>query len=185
VERQAMGERNKLLDDLLVALIRRWGHRVVRDHLEKLPEEGSPNGYNRANRSDNQRAQSYVQKKADLPRSIRDLLLKLAERFDERKFLPTLPDVRSFLDLKGPGLSSMKTRGAAVPFVFRQLSMLPEAKLNSLLNDRSYAGPSQLGPLSEAIKSSGTRLRASDEASDLSKEGRATTASPNRTYRWK
>src|SRR6266852_5466417 len=89
-----------LLKDLLTVLVTRWGYATVRRQLERIGEQdnlsqplGSKNKLNKR-----RSAYEYVSKKEDLPNPQRGLLLEIGLRFDHKRFLPSIADVRSFLD---------------------------------------------------------------------------------------
>jgi len=104
-------------------------------------------------------AYEYVEKRVKTFPERREELLELASRFDKKSFLPTVADVRNFLHYKDSSVKMIERRETAIPKLIQVLLSLPKEQLQRILQDENYAGPSRLGPLSEAIKeSSAVRL---------------------------
>jgi hypothetical protein len=149
---------SRLLDDLLIVLGNRWGWPAVRQHLDVLEQQEmhqnrSKHSVKRPRRASRASAYDYVQKKGQ-PSDKIGVILELAARFDEKRFLPTIADVRRFLGLRNFDWKAVVKRESAVPKIFDELLKMPSEQLDSVLRDGNYGGPSRLGPLSEAIKDS-------------------------------
>jgi hypothetical protein len=160
MERSTTSSENQLLDELLKTLLHRWGGAVVRRHLDVLEGKQGTRAKSRQieNRSKGVRrltAYEYVEKRAQAFPERREALLELASRFDKKRFLPTVADVRNFLNTKEPDRKMIERREAAIAKIFQVLQSLSTEQLQGILRDENYAGPSRLGPLSEAIRESG------------------------------
>jgi hypothetical protein len=146
--------RDRLLKDLLTVLVTRWGYATVRRQLERIGEQNDlcqPFG-SKTKQNKRRSAYEYVNKREDLPDPQRGLLLEIGLRFDHKRFLPSIADVRSFLDAKDTKDRKFVARDAAIPVIFQKLLTLSEDQLRAILDDQNYAGPARLGPLSAAIK---------------------------------
>jgi hypothetical protein len=95
----------------------------------------------------------------------RDALLELAERYDRKQFLPSVADVREFLIMMGERPVGMKDRKEAFRVLSRSLIQLPLEDLQQLTRTGLHSGPSQLGPLSDAISAAGERMTRQRQAS--------------------
>lgn len=158
-----------LLDDLLLALVSRWGHDTVRARLDKI--EVAQTGQSVSHQSNAKRhrrlsALEYVEKNIKFPGIRRDLLLELASRFDQKKFLPTVGDVRNFLGPTTLNWKSIKIRDAVIPTIIAALQSLSDDKLQMMVHGSSYGGPSTLGPLADAIKERGAGMRSRSAAEE-------------------
>jgi hypothetical protein len=157
--------REEILDDLLRLLIRRWGYFYVSARLAALKDRDSgsnvpvPGGYDEPKRH-RLTAHEYVER-IDVPPRKRDIMLQLARKFERREFLPTIGHVREFLERSNVRVNSLRGRTAAIPKIVEILTGLPDDSLETMLHDENYSGPSQLGPLSDAIKARGTAIRSS------------------------
>ena len=93
-------------------------------------------------------------RKMDVPDALRSRLEELARRYDDKSFLPTMGEVRDFClthDVRGPSPSS---RARAVYWIFLFLTSLPAQELDRLVETHAFSGPTQLGPIAEAIRRS-------------------------------
>lgn len=88
----------------------------------------------------------------------RAALLKIALRYENKQFLPRVSDVREFLIMKGETPINMKDRREAFRILLRSLVQLPVERLEKLATTALHSGPSQLGPLSDAIAAAGEDL---------------------------
>lgn len=79
----------------------------------------------------------------------------LAERFESKSFLPRCADIRNFCHIHGIDERASKSRSAAIPRLFRYLATMDSKNLQRLLDESAFSGPSQLGPLAEAIRERG------------------------------
>ena len=79
----------------------------------------------------------------------------LAERFEAKSFLPRCADIRNFCRIHGIDERASKSRAAAIPRLFKYLATMDPKNLQRLLDESAFSGPSQLGPLAEAIREHG------------------------------
>ena len=84
--------------------------------------------------------------------------MQLAERYDRKRFLPSVADVREFLIMMGERPIGMKNRKEAFRVLLQSLIRLPDDRLQQLVGTALHSGPSELGPLSDAIAAAGERL---------------------------
>jgi hypothetical protein len=73
-------------------------------------------------------------------------------------FLPSVADVREFLIMMGTRPIGMKDRTQAFRVLLESLTQLPIARLQQLAQTSLHSGPSELGPISDAITIAGERL---------------------------
>jgi hypothetical protein len=97
--------------------------------------------------------------KLTIPDREREIILVIAGKFDRKEFLPSIVDIREFLSTRGEEPSGVKDRMDGFRRLLRLLSQLPREKLEGLANSSRYAGPAQLGPLSDAIRTTGEAIR--------------------------
>lgn len=173
-----------VVDEMLRVLVNEWGYDVVLQclkNVERLPLsalDAKPSGpalgqHRTANVSGEARdrmprpsAVACVSRMG-VPDEKREFLLALASRFEKRRFLPTIGDVRNFLEINHAPVGNLNKREAAIPKVFRVLLTLPDERLDKILREDGYSGPSQLGPLSDAIKASSAAIRSTRQTLDL------------------
>src|SRR5207248_9062888 len=86
----------------------------------------------------------------------KDALLRVAELFDRREFLPSPTDVREFMYLIGERPNSIKDRSDAFRLLLKHFSQLTAERLDHISRNAIHSGPSQLAPLSEAIANVGS-----------------------------
>ncbi len=77
---------------------------------------------------------------------------RAAAEFEKRSFLSTLCDIRSFCETYGIDAPKSNSRAAAIPRVFRLLQSMEAADIETVLDDRLFSGPVELGPIAEAIR---------------------------------
>lgn len=166
-----------LLMRLLELFVAEWGYEQVRRTLSQISEVYSADRNVTALKGPVQRdaltqlktsrpkrrtAAEYVAKLEHEDRENKTLL-KIAERFDRREFLPSMGDVREFLAMQGQKPTDMKDRSEAFGRLLPILQRLPAERLEHLANSDSHSGPATLGPLSDAIRATGDALRRSEK----------------------
>ena len=160
-----MKSRKALLNELLQTLVNEWGHEEVAATLAcTVPVSGDfPSG--RAGSSKLRSSREKVRPSATdqirqttLDGEQRETLLQLAERYDRKQFLPSVADVREFLIMMGERPVGMKDRSEAFRVLLRSLMQLPAERLHQFARTALHSGPSELGPLSDAIAAAGDRL---------------------------
>jgi hypothetical protein len=163
-----MTSRKSLLKSLLRTLVEEWGHKAVEDALTQdsdsagrtdahLHASGRPEGIQRRRSATKLLAIEQVAR-AQFPKTQEVALRELAMRFDRKQFLPTVSDVREFLVMMGEQPGAMKDRAEAFRRLLKALSGLPPERLERLANSALHSGPSQLGPLSDAISAAAVTL---------------------------
>lgn len=132
------------LDKQLRSLVERYGLDEVRRYLKAIAGQKSLPKKKRIG------ALEYVSKMS-LPVTHKKRLLTIAGLFKEHRFLPTTSDARNLFEAFGAVPPAFKGREAAVPAIFRFLASLSEGQLDRILSDGAFDGPSQLGPIADAI----------------------------------
>lgn len=153
--------RTKFLDDLLRIMVAHWGADGIRRKLNQLAEREDSRGERIAARMRIRSALAYA-KAMNLAPEKKEIINKLADRFDNKSFLPTIGDLRNFLELQRVPAIRFKNRTAAIPIIMGLLAELSDTTLQKICEDARYAGPAQLGPLSDAIRAASARTRAAE-----------------------
>jgi hypothetical protein len=158
--------RKKLLEDLLSSILNEWGEQEVLRVIAELQtsplkksSDQRPSGANSQGRSHQRPSAISIAQKADAPAEKKRLLIDLASNFDHKSFLPTMPDIRHFLEMRGQELGVVKQRADAFRSVVKVMLAMSDEGLERLVRNIQHTGPSQLGPLSDAIKSTGAIVR--------------------------
>ena len=155
----------KFLIDLLTPLIRQWGREEVLRAISEIHEtDTGKNPYVSPISEDKKRSSQkpsavLIVEKYNLPSEKRKLLLEIAALFDHKAFLPTISDVRNFLEMRGEDVGNMKQRPDAFRKIIKSLVDMPEDGLERLRRGSRHSGPSQLGPLSDTIKAASASAR--------------------------
>lgn len=170
-----MKNHNGVLSRVLQTLVDEWGYDRVAQELSRtsrlsdlpLPSGRSKNGSTK--RKLKLRPTEQVEK-MPLDASRREALLRLAKRYEEKEFLPNVAAVKEFLAMAGYDPGPIKDRDQAFRTLLLTLLQLPTERLYQLMHSSLHSGPSQLGPISDAIAAVGEQLprraQASDAASD-------------------
>lgn len=164
-----MKSRKALLIKLLQTLVDEWGHENVARALAstdvslKGPAEGA--GPRSSKKRVRLSATEQIQRSA-LEGEQKEVLLHLAARYDQKLFLPSVADVREFLIMMGTRPIGMKDRTQAFRVLLGSLRQLPVARLRQLAQTALHSGPSELGPISDAIAIAGERLPRHQQPSD-------------------
>jgi hypothetical protein len=158
-----MTAQKALLTNLLRLLVQEWGRETVRAELAKLTQEstGIDDGGVGATVATRARIKLLAieqVERAKLPDAQAAALRELAVRFDRKQFLPSLSDVREFLIMMGERPGAIKDRPSAFRLLLLALAALPAERLERLTHSARHSGPSQLGPLSDAISSAAASL---------------------------
>jgi len=164
-----MKSRKALLTKLLQMLVDEWGHETVAAALASTNDsfEGFAEGRQPRSAKKKVRVSATEQiQRLPLEGEQKELLLQLAERYDQKLFLPSVADVREFLIMMGTRPIGMKDRTQAFRVLLGSLSQLPVARLRRLSQTALHSGPSELGPISDAIAIAGDRLSRHRQTSD-------------------
>ena len=164
------GKRQDLLESLLTPLLREWGRDAVLACIAELNTNSVPSERQHrpdsAARGPSSRKPNAVEiaDRAELSTTKRDALLRLASLFDQKLFLPTASDVRHFLLLRAQQPGSVKQRQDAFRKVLALLSGMADEELERLIKCSTHSGPTQLGPLSDAIRATSAAMRFGETA---------------------
>ena len=157
--------KSKPLADALRLLVVRHGFEAVSLELRMLdtgqqrPHELERGTQAKAKRRNGRAtAPEYVQK-MDIDADRLSAVLALAERFEAKSFLPRCADISNFCAIYGIDEPSSKSRAAAIPRLFKYLATMDARDVEALVADNAFSGPSQLGPLAEAIRQHGRAER--------------------------
>lgn len=90
--------------------------------------------------------------KMKLPPEKRSAVSDLARRFENKSFLPTYRDIVDFCEMYGIDVPASRSRGNAVPRVFKFIAGMEADDIQGILDRGMFSGPSQLGPISDAIR---------------------------------
>ena len=162
------------LDTTLRSMVRRYGFVQVDRCLEKiglseeLSESSGSNGIphdtgkpsNATIRRPKISATEYVAK-LELPSDKKPSVAALAKRFESKTFLPTFGDIANFCQIHGLDTPKSRTRASAIPRVFKLIATMDPSRTQAILDEEMYSGPSELGPIADAIRKNG---RASQNA---------------------
>ena len=159
-----MKSSKNLLIRLLQPLVDEWG---CEDVLAALGEVRSPADGSKSSRVGGTRSHGLGDTKvtavsqierAGLQDEQMSSMMLLAERYDSKKFLPSVADVREFVIMLGERPVGMKDRREAFGILLRSLRNLPIERLRQIAEISLHSGPSELGPLSDAIAAASGRL---------------------------
>ncbi len=164
-----MTERHKvssdLLKSLLAPLIAEWGVDEVRcaiNNIVACPSDGHRLGTGVAEgKKEAARKPTAVEvvSRMNLAPDAHSTLELLAARYDAKQFLGTAGDIRQFFEDQGLAPPVVKHRSDAFRRIASVLRELSQESREALLAGHAYAGPSQLGSLSSAIRRSGASMR--------------------------
>ena len=101
-------------------------------------------------------APEYVAK-MDAPAEKTLLISELADRFENKSFLPSYGDIRNFFRINGIEEPASGSRNAAIPRIFRFVASMTIDEIRNLLDGGMFSGPSQLGPIADAIRANSRR----------------------------
>jgi len=146
------------LDEQLRLLVQRYGVAELRRHLSSIAR---PPRVPRARKN----ACDYVNGMNSVI-SKKQRLLVLARLFDEKRFLPAMGDIRNLFEAYGAELVKIGTRQNAIPPIFQFLSSMSEDRLDRIVNEGAFSGPSELGPIAEAIKARSRNMGQSEGHGD-------------------
>ncbi|MBD3812852.1 MAG: hypothetical protein IE917_11625 [Betaproteobacteria bacterium] len=160
--------KHHLLMSLLAPLLREWGYDAVRQCLADLHAEqgkgaASLAAQDRKPTKDRRRpSASEIVDRLDVPKARKEPLRTLATRFDAKTFLPSASDVRHFFEMRGQDPGPIKHRQDSFRKVLDVLVGMADDELMLLQRSGTHTGPTQLGPLSDAIKATSAAVRASE-----------------------
>lgn len=94
-------------------------------------------------------------------------LVELGRRFQNKTFLPNFGDIRNFCQIYGIEEPASKSRTSAMPRIFKFIAAMSVGDIRRMVDEDMFSGPSQLGPIAEAIRRSG-RASKRRETGDVS-----------------
>lgn len=157
---------NETLRKLLSVLVDGWGFQSVESTLQQIkstpakPDEGENAGVGDRRNSEQAKPSAVdIVTKIKAPPYTKQLLLEVASRYEAKLFLPTVADVRNFLETRGYPARQVKQRLEAFRRVLDVLLETPPDRLERIVRQASRSGPSQLGPISDAIRATNASIR--------------------------
>lgn len=164
-----MSASSRTIDDVFNELLARYGRSELQRRLELLLDNAGPapsaSRRKRApksvpgkRRSKRKSAAEYVEA-MDVPEARKGVMRGIAKRFDEKRFLPTIADVRYFAQVHGVDAATFRSRDTTIPRLFSLLSSMDEDRLRWIERSGMFSGPADLDSLSDAIKEAGIRRR--------------------------
>lgn len=169
-------DRRTALRKLLSVLVSEWGYAEVRYTLELVGkddsrtlsgvDDGTGAALRRSKKAYVKPSATDIVSKLDVEESRKALLMELADQFESKRFLPGIGDVRNFLEMRGKTSGGLTQRANAFRQVLNALLNTPSDGLEKMVRTTGHSGPSQLGPLSDAIKSARATVRSSAESSE-------------------
>jgi hypothetical protein len=158
-----MKSHRTLLRRILQALVDEWGHEEVAEALSSTTVFSTERPTEPKLRRSRLSAIEQVERAA-IEGDKKEALLRLAERYDRRQLLRSVADVREFLLMMDERPIGMKDRQEAFRALLRSLEHLPVERLQQLVLAAQHSGPSELGPLSDAITAASERLPRQEQA---------------------
>ena len=149
------------LTESLRSLVRQYGFRKVSQSLDEIqfPNEGDRGpvvGEASMRRVAKPRrvkpTASRCVARLDLPFEKSAPITELAQRFDDKAFLPSSGDIAHFCTSYSIEQPSSKSRAGAIPRVFRAIAAMEVEEIQRLVDNRMFSGPSRLGPIADAIR---------------------------------
>ena len=104
--------------------------------------------------------------KMDLASERKSIMVRAAEQFQHRLFLPTIGDIREFWSVYRIETQIPSSRAAAIPRVFKFMSDMDPKEVAQILKSKAFSGPARLGPIAEAIENR-SRERLRDSQRDM------------------
>jgi hypothetical protein len=149
----------ELLRALLAPMVREWGAAAVLECVKDLESDRAsvksearlPRPPNKPEKHRKASAASIVAKVV-LPDEHKRLVEVLAQRFDERRFLPGGGDIRNFFEMRNTPVPLARQRPDAFRDVLKLLSAMSVESLRRLVAESAHGPITQLGPLSDAMR---------------------------------
>jgi hypothetical protein len=164
--------KHPLLKSLLAPLLQEWGYDTVQQSLADIHAEQAYRGpllgeHGRKPTKEYRRpSASETVERLDVAVDQKEPLRALASRFDAKTFLPTASDVRHFLEMRGQDPGIIKQRQDSFRKVLDVLLKMPDDELMLIRASGPHMGPTQLGPLSDAIKATSAAVRTGESNAD-------------------
>ena len=145
------------LTDTLRHLVHRHGISAVLHSLAEIESGGEPRTSSARKKVSRDRSTSKpsatacVSRMALAPQKT-DVMKRAAQMFDDKRFLPTIADIREFSRVHGIELPKTASRASSVPRVFTFLASMDTDAIVTTLDDGRFSGPTRLGPIADAIR---------------------------------
>lgn len=158
-----------LLEKFLSVLVEEYGQDAVRVQLEALvcKAAGDDSGVKPVNKLRSRQLIGAVEQARQVQASmeVKAALVSLATDYEKKSFLPSMRDIRSFIEMNGGREKVGKDRQDAFRAVLEVLQAKSIDGIHQIAESSEFRGPSQLGPLSDAIKAVGATFRREDAES--------------------
>lgn len=129
--------------------------RISDPQLGNSDQSWTPNNNGKASNPKRPRlkvtAPQYIAKIDISPESV-SAVSELANRFEDKSFLPTFGDIRNFCKTYGIAEPVSKSRASAIPRVFKFIAAMEADDAQKILDYGMFSGPSRLGPIADAIR---------------------------------
>ena len=166
-----MATNTKILTELLEVLVAHWGLEAVSSCLQDVQRENEltpdkqSSGKSVSEGKKGKRGPNPVLavRRLPVPQERKELLSKLAESYDDKRFLPSIGAVRHFFEMHGRSPNLPSDRLAAFRPLLKLLLELTDEDLRRILVSKSHWGPAELAPLSDAIGDAASSLRAREK----------------------
>lgn len=166
--------RQKNLQTALSALVAECGYASVIRSLEKMrpKDKGAdvvtppPNNKEPAKKPRVKKDAVAVVASLDLPEGEKKrALVRLAERYENKTFMPNVNHVRAFLEGMGMDVSRIKSRQQVTVRVFKHLADMPEGEVQDVEHSGCFDPPKSLDVIADAIHAFGRRQRQEERRS--------------------
>ena len=153
----------KYLKDMLCLMVDRHGPEQVDRALREVVSVHRRKNSTKAKASPKNSAKAKTKKttapeylaKMDLHSEKKRVMAELAKRFEKKAFLPSFGDIRKFCRIYRIVEPASKSRVSALPRVFKFIATMETSKIQRILDDGLFSGPSSLGPIADAIMRNG------------------------------
>ena len=140
------------LKPALRSLVREHGLGKVLKSLGEIAEARRKGDVKQVSRrSSSLTAPEYVEK-LNLPAKKLATVIELANRFQQKEFLPNFRSVAEFCRTYHIEVPASKGRASAIPRVFKFISNMEDGEVERILDNGMFSGPSRLGPIADAIR---------------------------------
>lgn len=176
--------RDDLLGRLVGVLVDEWGLARVRQAVASLEDTAGlasaqrPGGARQSHDARTRRKPSPTDlaRRVHGPTALKSAIEELARLFEAKLFLQSVGDVRHFLEMRGKELPASISRSESFPKILEELVDIPVDQLREIARKTELSGPSELAPLSNAIRTAGASLR--PEVAHESGDNSATSEPP-------
>lgn len=128
----------------------------IESHSDGSPRRSEPKTRDASNSKPS--AVACVDRMTVPPHKI-DPMRRAAELFDDKRFLPTLSDIREFSRVHGIELPKSASRNSSIPRVFTFMASMDKDAINLTLDDGAFSGPTRLAPIADAIRGNSAARR--------------------------